>query len=603
MSRKPVAPEPAKAQQSPTLYPTARRASAATDRSSLDLLGLTYPFSQVGLLDASEFGKLAAQRRSRADRSLPPVDEQTLQELHRGGLLVPLFRVDLTPQPHSPGIDISGSLTAKHVFTTWINELLRGAAEGRVGDPSVSRFEPWPTERRRSQWPTTETGYLYSRHQLLGLDAVRSFVAELKPRYDERNLTWHFEDIALPNAPTLEAIASWRQLAITLSALDTYYWPQITHQLSHDLDAWQQALHAFDREQALAWLDLSLGQIEKAVLDLRLTASSCDDTGEFYDLIRRASADAWKSLRGDAAVALDYRLAADILTRFAEDLNPGGDYAGAQHAPLPQEGLSARPQSLDAVLTHLRVSPFPALVIALEGATEYKLVPRVLKALGIQWDDNRIRIVDGGGTGSNLSLLARYAVEPVIGRDLGQHVALDRPLTRFLVMTDAENKYRTPANRRYQRKLLLDSLTKNVPTDLARNYHINTRRGRIIDIVTWGKLPFEFAHFTDRELAETMLAIAKVPHPQGRVRLIQNLNIQRTRDPEPNVDKVFWRGSGLKKVPLAEALWPVLERKITTAIQRDTSGPPVMRACVRAYEMMAVSENVPIALRRRRPRE
>ena len=119
------------------------------------------------------------------------------------------------------------------------------------------------------------------------------------------------------------------------------------------------------------------------------------------------------------------------------------------------------------MLTHLRVSPFPALVIGLEGATEYKLVPRVMETLGIQWDHNRIRIVDGGGTWADLSLLARYAVEPVIGRDLGDHVVLDRPLTRFLIMTDAENKYRTPADRRYQRKLLLDSLTKNVPQDLA----------------------------------------------------------------------------------------------------------------------------------------
>ena len=538
------------------------------------------------------------QRRSRAGRALPPINEQTLQELHRGGVLVPLFRVDLTPQPDASAIDISASLTAKHVFTTHINELVRAAAEGRASDPTAVGFEPWPAERRQTPWPSVETGYLYSRHQLLGLDAARSFVADLKPWADGRNVTWHLEDAELPNAPTFGAIASWWQLAIVLSALDTYYWPQITHQLVHDPDIWQQAFQAFDRPQMLDWLGLTLEQIERQITSLLTTASFTDDTGEFYDLIRRASADAWKSLRGDAVVAMDYRLAADILSRFAEDLNPGGD-AGAQYAALLQQGLSARPESLDAVLTDLRVSPFPALVISLEGATEYKLVPRVMTILGIQWDDNRLRFVDGGGTNADLSLLARYAAEPLIGRDLGDHVVLDRPLTRFLVMTDAENKYHTPADRRYQRKLLLDSLTKNLPKDLAGNYYINTRRGRIVDIVTWGKLPFEFAHFTDRQLADAMLKIAQVPHQQGRDRLIRNLNIQRTRDPVPNVEKVFWRGSGLDKVPFAEALWPVLERKVTNAIRRGTSGPPVMRACIRAYEMMAVSEQVPVAFRRR----
>src|SRR5262249_61410651 len=116
---------------------------------------------------------------------------------------------------------------------------------------------------------------------------------------------------------------------------------------------------------------------------------------------------------------------------------------------------------------------------------------------------------------------------------------------------------------------------------------------------SWGKIPFEFAHFTDQQLGDAMLKIARVPHPQGRDRLIRNLSMQRTRDPAPNVERVFWRGSGLDKVPLAEALWLVLERKVTNAIRRGTSGPPVMRACIRAYEMMAVSEQVPVALRRR----
>ena len=415
-----MASAPAETQPGSARYPTIEAAGATTDRSSLELLGLLYPFGQVRPIGAGEFAKLAMQRRSRAARALPPITEQTLQELHRSGVLMPLFRVDLTPRPDASTIDISASLTAKHVFTTHINELFRAAAEGRASDPAAVGFERWPTERRRTLWPSVETGYLYAQHQLLGLDAARSFVADLKPQSDGRNVTWHLKEADLPNAPTLGAIASWRQLAIVLSALDTYYWPQITHQLVHDLVVWQQAFQAFDRPQMLGWLGLTLEQIERQITSLLTTASFTDDTGEFYDLIRRASTDAWTSLRGDAAVAMDYRLGADILSRFAEDLDPGGDFIGAQYAPLPQQGLSARPESLDAVLTHLRVSPVPALVISLEGATEYRLVPRVMTVLGIQWDDNRLRFVDGGGTNADLSLLARYAAEPLIGLRSGR---------------------------------------------------------------------------------------------------------------------------------------------------------------------------------------
>src|ERR1700722_2939133 len=106
-----MSPEPT-ASQPP--YPTVRTAKAAAARSSLELLGLLYPFSQVGLLTASGFVKLAEERRSRAGHSLPPINEPVLEELHRCGVLVPLFRVDLRPSRGAAEIDISASLTAQN---------------------------------------------------------------------------------------------------------------------------------------------------------------------------------------------------------------------------------------------------------------------------------------------------------------------------------------------------------------------------------------------------------------------------------------------------------------------------------------------------------
>ena len=97
-----------------------------------------------------------------------------------------------------------------------------------------------------------------------------------------------------------------------------------------------------------------------------------------------------------------------------------------------------------------------------------------------------------------------------------------------------------------------------------------------------------------------MISIAAVPPPNGRERVVNGLHMQRIRDPAPDVEEVFWNGARLSKTALADALWPVLEAKINRAIQRRTAGPPVMRACVRAYEMAAVSEGFAIMLRRRR---
>jgi len=43
--------------------------------------------------------------------------------------------------------------------------------------------------------------------------------------------------------------------------------------------------------------------------------------------------------------------------------------------------------------------------------------------------------------------------------------------------------------------------------------------------------------------------------------LVRAIHMQRTQDPSPNVDDVFWRGSDLSKTKLADALWPLLEKK------------------------------------------
>jgi hypothetical protein len=73
-----------------------RRALAATARSSLNLLTLQYPFSQVNLLTPEEFVHQAERRYSSGMSSRLHLDVAALEALHRHGALVPLLRVDLT---------------------------------------------------------------------------------------------------------------------------------------------------------------------------------------------------------------------------------------------------------------------------------------------------------------------------------------------------------------------------------------------------------------------------------------------------------------------------------------------------------------------------
>jgi hypothetical protein len=116
---------------------------------------------------------------------------------------------------------------------------------------------------------------------------------------------------------------------------------------------------------------------------------------------------------------------------------------------------------------------------------------------------------------------------------------------------------------------LLGSLTRNVPKDVRADYYVNTRRARIAEIRTWGKLPFEFAHFTDAKLAGAILAVARTPPPRGRGQLLNDLRNQRGR-PAPDVSKIYrWHQSGLSKPILADTLWPKGPCRLNAVYQAD----------------------------------
>jgi hypothetical protein len=570
---------------------------ASTTRTTLELLDLPFPFSQAPLLDSVRFISEVKQRRI----TLPggrDLDQTGLEELHRQGILVPFFCVSIADQPARSEIDVSESLTARYVHTTLIAEMYSAAAGGRLTDPAAQPFAPWPSERLRVLWPSVERGYLYSYHQLLTLDLAQSFVRSLRLR---RLALHRFEQYLPPedhpDQRLREEFDASRQFAITLAAIDTRVWPAIMQTVHHTVEGWRASNLAVTPDQLLTWLGVTPDQLRRQSEHLRLKASFTDVLGDFYDVIRRARPKAWETLQGEARRSMDYRVAAEALDRFADETTGAatGGAAMAQES-LSHQGLGHRPQSLDRTLSDLHLSPHPPLVVALEGKTEMTLLPKVLRLLGSTVDPAWMRFVDFEGT-LNLSLLARHAVEPQLGTDHGEFVMLDRPVSRFLVLTDAENKFATPAKRAHQRRLLLDSITKDLPEDLRPD--IYSRQARIVEILTWGKYPFEFAHFSDRQIADGLLALAGAAYPDGRTGLVARVAAERAST-TPNVEDV-WRTASISnvKVSLANQLWPVLAERVETAIRRGTAGPPIMKAAVRAYELAMLSYRVNTSLRRR----
>ena len=106
----------------------------------------------------------------------------------------------------------------------------------------------------------------------------------------------------------------------------------------------------------------------------------------------------------------------------------------------------------------------------------------------------------------------------------------------------------------------------------------------LVHIDTWRPSgeSFEFAHFTDLQLANAIASIdqaASQPTLQARTTHIGQLRAQRS-----NLKKALWPGAS--KVDLAEALWPVMLGKVKQAEKRGTVDRiPIVRVLDHATQL------------------
>jgi hypothetical protein len=265
---------------------------------------------------------------------------------------------------------------------------------------------------------------------------------------------------------------------------------------------------------------------------------------------------------------------------------------------LPVASRLKRRQPLDQALTEFGLSPHPRLVIVFEGATEMTIWPRLLDYYGTRRDDDLFSIVDAEGVGNTIRALAAYIAPRGIHDAADGILVLTRPPTRLLLVCDPEGQMDTPAKREKRRSGLVDRIMDTLPED-ARTEFARSQIDGFVVVETWNAASesFEFAHFKDRQIAQ---AFRRIPgrHTTNSVddlaAIVKKLRVERG-----NLESVNRR---ISKVALANELWPVLERKITTAEQRGTAEQiPIIRILDRAFRLAGEfpSRNLVIGTRAR----
>jgi hypothetical protein len=561
-------------------------------RTMTDLLEHRLIFSQQIPLTTTEF--LEAYKLRVLHNRFKLSAWQQLEALYRVGILRPMYRLSKNVRAirtYARREDATNLPIAIHLRNDkgfFLGYLQGERKECSLTDPRTEPFRPWKRYIRKIEERTYwSSSFFYSQYQLLLIPTLLDIVPNLRTRHkvqdhnlsiraslriDERTRSHVQEDVQYND-----------DLIILLTSLETRYLPGLrapvhfAQYIGLDMDEIDSYNHSFDPVKLLHWSGWTSDQVKDTAERLLFIADTIDPLAEWYQLVRLCHPDKWKALRGDALVAMDHRLAAEMLLQFYEDLVQAKAALPIESTPKFASGpfderLRPDVRNLDEVLMDFGLSPHPAVMLVLEGPTEHLLVPRVMEILGIPRDRNFIDIFNSNGVDTDFGLLAMHVATPNLGEQLGEDVQLTRPPTHFLVAIDAERRFITPERCERERIKWINRLFEATPSS-HRTERLKDDLDFLVSVETWDGNVFEFAHFSPEEIARAILEVYKganapslsvlVSHLE-RVAQSQNRNID---DVLRNRDAYNWSRLP-SKVAVAEALWPVLKRKIEEAIVR-----------------------------------
>jgi hypothetical protein len=571
-------------------------------RSTAELPELPYTFTQRRLLSPSDF---VSESRARDVEFA----EDHLEALHRARLLVPLLRVrrDTRVIRWFANQGDYRALQLAHSQPTSRIDLTEARAEGNLRDPLNERFISRARRRRAIEdWTYLSSVYLYSPHQLITLPLIRAILASSEFERRSGSLVIRLQAPRVFQDNWYAAARKLQGVVIALCALEPRFYPQVVDRLTVP---WTEDLADFQRwrtrkrtRTTLDWLGSDPDWFWDTGVYLANMADGFDPLGDWIEVIAEGEPAKWTKLRGQARSAMDQRIASEMLLSFHDDLVRARLAPRAATAPeraqLHSPRRLRRQRPLDELLTDFGLSPHPHLILVLEGQTELALLPRVMQLLQISSDDDFIRIENAEGVDRDLSSLVAYAAAPRVEVDDDRYLRLLRPPTRILVVFDAEGTVATDEARQAKRDGWVERILRALPMDDERE-PVREQVETLVDVITWNGRgeSFEFAHFTDRQLAVAIDGVDqahKPPTTKERIKWVASV-----RASGGNLDVLL---GSVSKIELAEELWPLLEGKLRRAIRRKTVARiPVARVLFQAHAMASEfpRKNLVIGLSRR----
>ena len=484
---------------------------------------------------------------------------------------MPLFRV------YSRPVEIPDGSRPERYLAGRAGDVRRAVAEGRLRDPSTIRFRPWPN-------PMSKAELLYSWFQLLALQQLGPWVDHIKSRRAGSGVEWQ---LSSPDSIEVARASATRSLAIILEVLSPRYRPRVVNSfsVSDPEDRAEMGKHMWSTPSTTSIEQVLLSGIGPGVLlgqaeSLLTEARFFDPLGDWHQVVRAGAPNRWSDLKFDALQAMEWRIAAEMLLLFYEDLaeqnlgDPLPEPPKMWHAPRRDRLRIDYPERATA-LQRFRLENSPAVLVGVEGETEEYMMSRALDWAGYGLDTGLVDIVNLKGIDADVGLIARALVTPKLAEQSPDRARLLRPLTALVVAVDQEGRYGSPEKQQGERDRIIRQMWESLP-EAFQTATVLKDLQHLVAVETWGEEGcFEFAHFTDKELSHAIHRIASRRNRTIRPRAQIEEALSTHRRHKDNIDKVWknwrWRPS---KVELAKETWPILLRNLT---EQDLKEIPIGR--------------------------
>jgi hypothetical protein len=551
------------------------------DVSAVDVVAQPWIFTQRQPLSTSEFVRAAR------DRGVD-LDELKLRQLYKRGLLTPFVALTGTQQTGSRPVTVP----EPPARGTWLMALRAARNDGHVVDLAEHDFQPRLTfTRPRNAKPGWWNGLLYSHHQLLVLPHLVSYLSHCRYSYHHNQV---YPTLPKPGDFLIGRAPQYRRVAVMATALEARYLPVIDREyiqlINAEIEEYKSYRSDFDPAAMSRYLQYPPERIKRDAQELLHAADLINPLdGPLDQLMRRLPRDSWQYLEGPARSVMDLRTTAEILFRFYEDLAECGQATPLDTTPpgstYPHtERLTDRPGTLDQDLMTAGLSPHYGVVLAVEGDTEFIHAPGVQALLGPPDAEALVHITALEGVDQNPVLVGALAATPKTTRQSedGRYWWVMRPPTKFMVATDPEGFY-APSKISSTQANILNTIRANLRVRGVKTD--DQELEALVELRTWDESCYEFAHFTDDELADAIMEIHMTIDGWSRTELVGTLKYWREKNKD--IKRVWLSGKvnaasdrpsgkwayGVSKTKLAEVLWPVLKAKIERA--KTDAGAPV----------------------------